>query len=134
MDDEQQADSAPKDILERLERAFADRDLEALVGCFRDDVIIEYPAHPGQRSQGRDEIWRLWAPVFAREVGFWATVVRSARVGNIVWAEVHWRGTQLDGSPGDMAGVLIHGLEGDKVAWVHMYMEPVERNGTQGRT
>ncbi len=125
--DQGQAESAATDILGRLERAFRDRDLEALVGCFREDVVIEYPAHPAQRFQGRDQIWRTWAPVFAHMADFRATVVRSAVAEDVVWAEWFWQGTQRDGSPGDMAGVVIHGLDGDEIAWARFYMEPVEK-------
>ena len=125
--DQGQPESAAKDILRRLEQAFRDRDLEALVGCFREDVAIDYPAHPPQRFQGRDQIWRTWAPVFAGMADFKATVVRSAVAGDVVWAEWYWQGTQRDGSPGDMAGVVIHGLEGDQIAWARFHMEPVEK-------
>lgn len=125
--DQGQAGSAADGILGRLERAFRDRDLEALVGCFREDVVIDYPAHPDQGFEGRDQIWRTWAPVFASMADFKATVVRSAVVDDVVWAEWYWQGTQRDGSPGDMAGVVIHGLEGGAIAWAHFYMEPVEK-------
>jgi ketosteroid isomerase-like protein len=123
--DQGQASSAAQDILGRLEQAFGDRDLEALVGCFREDVVIEYPTHPEQGFKGRDQIWRTWAPVFAGIADFKATVVRSAAAGDVVWAEWYWQGTQRDGSPGDMAGVVIHGVDGDTIAWARFFMEPV---------
>jgi ketosteroid isomerase-like protein len=122
-----QAESAANDILGRLERAFNDRDLEALVGCFREDAVIEHPAHPSQGVYGRDQIWRNWAPVMASVAHFKATVMRSAAADGIVWAEWHWQGTQADGSPGDMAGVIIHGLDGDEIAWTRSYMEPIDK-------
>jgi ketosteroid isomerase-like protein len=125
--DQGQADSAAQGILGRLERAFQERDLESLVGCFQEDVVIDYPAHPAQRYEGRDQIWRIWAPVFAGIADFKATVLRSAVVGDVLWAEWLWQGTQRDGSPGDMAGVVVHGVEGDMIAWARFYMEPVEK-------
>lgn len=125
--DQGQTDSVAKDILGRLERAFGERDIEALVGCFREDVVIDYPAHPAQGFRGRDEIWRTWAPVFASMADFKATVVSSAAMDDTVWAEWYWQGTQRDGSPGDMAGVVIHGLAGGAIAWARFYMEPVEK-------
>ena len=125
--DQGQAESPAKSILERLEQAFRDRDLEALVGCFREDAVIEHPAHPAQGVYGRDQIWRNWAPVMASVAEFKATVVRSGAVDDIVWAEWYWQGTQADGSPGDMAGVIIHGIDGDEIAWTRSYMEPIDQ-------
>jgi ketosteroid isomerase-like protein len=124
---QQQAEPAAKDILGRLERAINDRDLEAIVDYFQMDVVHEYPAHAARSFRGRDQIWRNWAPVLARLADFKATLVRSATSDDIAWAEWLWQGTQADGSPGDMAGVIIHGLAGGKIAWTRVYMEPVDK-------
>lgn len=122
-----QAESAAEDILKGLERAINERDLEAMVGYFREDVVIEHPAHPARSTRGRDQVWRNWAPIMARMADFKATLVRSAADEGIVWAEWYWQGTQADGSAGDMAGVIIHGLDGDKIAWTRFYLEPVDK-------
>jgi ketosteroid isomerase-like protein len=124
---EKQAEPAANDILERLEKAINDRDMEGLIDCFKPDVFVEYPAHPSRNFRGRDQIWRNWAPIMARLAEFKATVVRSAVVDGSAWAEWLWQGTQADGSPGDTAGVIIHILEDDKIAWVRFYLEPVDK-------
>jgi len=124
---QEQAEPAAESILRRLEQAINDRDLEALVGCFREDVVIEHPAHPARSTRGRDQVWRNWAPVMAGMADFKATLVRFAADKDIVWAEWYWQGTQADGSAGDMAGVIIHGLAGDEIAWTHFYLEPVDK-------
>jgi ketosteroid isomerase-like protein len=116
------------DVLTRLERAINERDLEALIACFREDVVIEYPAHPARNFQGRDQIWRNWAPIMAGLVDFKATLVRSCTTEDSAWAEWLWQGFQADGTPGDTAGVIIHGLADDQIAWVRFYLEPIDRS------
>jgi len=111
----------------RLELAINERDLEGLVQLFRADVVVEYPAHPSQTFRGRDQIWRNWAPIMAKLDDFRATVVRSAVNENSAWVEWLWQGTQADGSPGDMAGVVIHELDGAQIARVRFYLEPVDK-------
>ena len=124
---EQQTESAAKDMVGLLERAINDRDLEGLVQLFSADVVVEYPAHPSLTFRGRDQIWRNWAPIMAKLDDFRATVVRSAVDDSSVWVEWLWQGTQVDGSPGDMAGVVIHELEGDQIVHVRFYLEPVDK-------
>jgi ketosteroid isomerase-like protein len=124
---QEQTGPAGKDILQRLERAINERDLETLVECFHEDVVVEYPAHPLRNFKGRDQIWRNWAPIMAHLTDFKATVVRSAVDDGSAWAEWLWQGVQADGSPGDMAGVAIHILTEGKISWVRFYLEPVEK-------
>jgi ketosteroid isomerase-like protein len=124
---EQQAASAAQDMVGRLEHAINERDLEGLVGLFRPDVVVEYPAHPSRNFKGRDQIWRNWAPIMAKLDDFKAQVVRSAVDDGNVWVEWLWQGTQADGSPGDMAGIVIHELQGDQIGHVRFYLEPVDK-------
>jgi ketosteroid isomerase-like protein len=123
----QQTDSAARDMVGRLEQAINDRDLEGLVRLFDPDVVVEYPAHPTRTFHGRDQIWRNWAPIMAKLDDFRAIVVRSAVTDNSAWIEWLWQGTQADGSPGDMAGVVIHELDGDQITRVRFYLEPVDK-------
>ena len=124
---EQQTGSAAKEMVGRLEQAINDRDLGGLVDLFHPDVVVEYPAHPSRTFHGRDQIWRNWAPIMARLDDFKAIAVRSAVTDGSAWIEWLWQGTQADGSPGDMAGVVIHELEGDKISHVRFYLEPVDK-------
>jgi ketosteroid isomerase-like protein len=121
------AEPAARDMVGRLEVAINERDLEGLVQLFSADVLVEYPAHPSRTFRGRDQIWRNWAPIMAKLDDFRATVVRSAVNENSAWVEWLWQGTQADGSPGDMAGVVIHELDGDQIARVRFYLEPVDK-------
>ena len=123
----QQAGSAAKDIVGLLEQAINDRDLEGLVDLFHVDVIVEYPPHPSRTFHGRDQIWRNWAPIMAKLDDFQAVVVRSLVDEHSVWIEWLWKGTQADGSPGDMSGIVIHELDGGKISHVRFYLEPVDK-------
>jgi ketosteroid isomerase-like protein len=120
--------SAAKEMVGRLERAINDRDLEGLVDLFHPDVAVEYPAHRARDFRGRDQIWRNWAPIMAMLVDFKATVIRSTYDERSAWIEWLWQGTQADGSPGDMAGVVIHELGDDGlIHHVRFYLEPVDK-------
>jgi ketosteroid isomerase-like protein len=123
----QQTGSAAKEMVGQLEQAINDRDLGGLVDLFHADVVVEYPAYPSRTFHGRDQIWRNWAPIMAKLDDFRAVVVRSAVTDNSAWIEWLWQGTQADGSPGDMAGVVIHELKGDKISHVRFYLEPVDK-------
>jgi hypothetical protein len=48
----------------------------------------------------------------------------------MVWTEMRWKGTHLDGSPFLMRGVTVTGVRDDKIAWARLYMEPVEQGGS----
>ena len=123
-----QTGSAAKEMVGRLEIAINDRDLEGLVELFHPDVIVEYPAHPSRNFRGQDQIWRNWAPIMAMLADFKATVVRSNADENSAWVEWLWQGTQADGSPGDMAGVVIHELGPDgQIVRVRFCLEPVDK-------
>ncbi len=123
-----QTGSAAKEMVGRLEQAINDRDLEGLVDLFDPDVAIEYPAHPSRNFVGRDQIWRNWAPIMARLDDFRATVIRSNTDENSAWVEWLWEGTQADGSPGDMSGIVIHELNADGlISHVRFYLEPVDK-------
>ncbi len=125
----QQEESEARDTLKRLEQAINGHDLEALVTCFRTDVVSDQPAHPARSFRGQEQIRRNWTQIFAGIPDLKATLARSAVEGDVVWAEWSWQGTRPDGSSADMAGVTISGVGGGQIAWTHFYMEPVDRQG-----
>ena len=119
--------SAAKAMVGRLAQAINDRDLEGLVDLFHPDVVVEYPAHRARDFRGRDQIWRNWAPIMARLQDFKATAIRSTCDDHSAWIEWLWEGTQADGSPGDMAGVVIHEIDGEGlIHHVRFFLEPVD--------
>ena len=119
----------PITVVERLRAAMNAHDLDGLIGCFTPGYISEAPAHPARNFVGNDQVRRNWGQILAGVPDLHAELVRSTVVGDMVWAEWDWTGTRRDGQPHHMAGVTIQGVEGDALAWVRFYMEPVEISG-----
>src|SRR3954463_11148517 len=104
-------------------------DIDAFVSCFAEDYASEQPAHPDRAVRGNEQVRRNWSAVFEGVPDFSAELVRSAVGGDVEWSEWHWRGTQADGTRLDMAGVIVAGVRDGRLAWVRLYIEPVEQGG-----
>lgn len=116
-------------VAERLNAALNAHDLEAFLACFDEDYASEQPAHPDRAFQGREQVRTNWSAVFEGVPDFRSELLRAAVDGEIVWSEWRWRGTQSDGAPLDMAGVMVCGVRDGRMAWARLYMEPVEQAG-----
>jgi len=112
-------------LLDRLERAIDDHDVDALTAAFADDVDSRQTAHPERRFLGSDQIRQNWAAIFKAVPDMTARLERSVSDGETIWAEWDWRGNRRDGQPHRMRGVTILGERDGGVAWVRLYMEPV---------
>lgn len=115
--------SDPGAVLERLHRALNARDLEAYVSCFAADYRSEQPIHPEWAYDGRDQLRWNWTGIFENVPDFQAELLRSTIDGDTFWAEWRWTGTQPDGDPMNVVGVMIMGVDGGRVAWGRIYME-----------
>ena len=122
-------ESDARQVLERLERAMADHDVDALVGCFAEDYRSEQPAHPGRAFEGQQRVRQNWSAMFAAIADFRARLLRSAIVGDVIWSEWHWTGTPRQGPPLDDIGVALFGVREGRISWARLYIEPVEREG-----
>jgi hypothetical protein len=118
----------PVGVVERLERAVNDHDLEALVMCFAAEYRNETPAHPARGFVGRAQVRRNWEQIFAAVPDLSADV-RWIADHDTVWTEWEMRGTRRDGSPHLMRGVVVFGVEGREATWARFYLEPVEEGG-----
>ena len=117
-------------VMNQLLAAMNAHDLDAFVACFAPDYHSEQPAHPSRTFDGRDQVRKNWASVFAGVPDFSAELVASASThGGIEMGEWHWSGTHTDGSPFAMCGVIVMGVEGQRIAWGRLYMDVVERDG-----
>jgi ketosteroid isomerase-like protein len=117
---------SPLSVLDRLRDAINAHDLEALAACFAPDYDSEFPAHPGRVFRGQGQMRANWAQIFGGVPDIAATLVRGTAEGETVWAEWDWRGTRADGGAFAMRGVTIQGVRDGRIAWVRLYMEPVE--------
>lgn len=116
-------------LVTRLHQAMNDHDLEGFLACFAEDYDSVQPAHPDRAFRGREQVRANWSAVFRGVPDFEAELVRADAVGDAVWSEWRWRGTQTDGGRLDMAGVLLLGVRAGEVAWGRLYIEPVEQAG-----
>ena len=123
------AGSTGEQVVARLQAAMNAHDVEAFVACCAEDYESVQPAHPDRAFRGREQVRANWSEIFTGVPDFRAEVIRVAAVGDTAWSEWHWQGTQTDGGRLDMAGVIVFGLRGDRIAWARLYVEPVEQQG-----
>jgi ketosteroid isomerase-like protein len=119
-------DAGPTHVVERLRDAINRHDLDALVDCFHLDVRSEQPTRPDRGYRGREELRGYWEQVLAGDVDFHAKLLRCMGDGHTAWAEWCWHGTRADGTPFARAGVTIYGLRDGRIAWIRLYMEPIQ--------
>jgi limonene-1,2-epoxide hydrolase len=118
-------DLGPGGVVDRLERATNEHDIDAIVACFATEYRNETPAHPSRGFVGRNQVRNNWEQILHFVPDLTANVLRRAVDGNTVWTEWEQHGTRLDGSEHAMAGVIVFGIENDVVNWARFYLEPV---------
>ena len=116
-------------LLVKLNRAFNTRDINLLMECFDEDYSSEQPVHPDRSFQGHDQVRKNWASNFDEMPDFSAHLLRYAISNNSLWTEWEWQGTRQDKSKLLMSGVIIMGIEKDKIKWGRLYVEPVDISG-----
>ena len=121
--------ATPGAVAVALAEAMNAHDLEAFVSLFAHDYNSEQPVHPDRAFLGRDQVRANWSAVFSGVPDFSAELVATAVRDDTLWSEWRWRGTHKDGSRLDMAGVIVCGVQGGRIAWARLYVEPVESGG-----
>jgi ketosteroid isomerase-like protein len=116
-------------VAERLRAAMNAHDIEAFVACFDDEYESEQPVHPDRAFRGRDQVRSNWSAIFEGVPDFTAELISASVEGDTEWSEWRWRGTQSDGTPLDMAGVIVGGVRDGRLGWARLYIEPVEQGG-----
>jgi ketosteroid isomerase-like protein len=104
-------------------------DIDAFVACFDEEYESEQPVHPDRAFRGSDIVRRNWSAMFNGVPDFRAELVLAAATGETEWSEWRWRGTHADGTPLDIAGVVVSGVRDGRMRWARLYVEPVERAG-----
>jgi ketosteroid isomerase-like protein len=116
-------------VVERLNAAMNDHDIDAFVACFEEEYESEQPAHPDRAFRGRDHVHRNWSAIFDGVPDFRSELIEGGATGDIEWSEWRWRGTQSDGTLLDMAGVIVCGVRNGRLRWARLYVEPIEQGG-----
>lgn len=116
-------------LLLKLKDAFNRHDIESLSECFDEGYYSEQPVHPDRTFQGQEQVKKNWSSNFNEMSDFSAQLLRHSISDNSIWAEWEWQGTRRDKSKLLMRGVTIMGIEGGKIKWGRLYVEPVEMSG-----
>jgi ketosteroid isomerase-like protein len=116
-------------LLLKLKDALNTHDIETFVACFDEEYYSEQPVHPDRTFRGREQVRKNWSANFEEMPDFSAKLVRYAVNNDAIWSEWDWQGTRRDNSKLFMRGVMIIGMQEDKIIWGRLYVEPVEVNG-----
>jgi ketosteroid isomerase-like protein len=119
----------PREVLDRLQRAMNDRDLDAFLACIHADYRSEQPAHPERGFGGREQVKKNWSALFTGIPDFHADLLDTAVQGDTAWTEWRWTGTRADESALDIRGVTLFRIEGGLITSGRLYMEEVEEAG-----
>lgn len=123
----------PKSVMERLLRAMNEHDVEVFLECIDPDYQSEQPLHPDRAFQGREQVRENWSGIFSSIPDFRAEILRCVSEKDQAWTEWHWSGTGTDGKPVNLRGMTVFGIEGGRIKWGRLYMEPVEETPSQAR-
>ncbi len=116
----------PRELMDRLTAAQNAHDLEGMLSCFHEDYRSEQPQFPARTFQGVEQVRANWSALLDAMPDFHAEVLRSAVDGDVVFVEVHWTATKVDGTPLEERGVILMGVRDDRVAWGRFYIDEVE--------
>jgi hypothetical protein len=111
-------------VLEWLQAAMNQHDLEAMLECFDPDYRSEQPLHPNRGFGGKEQVRKNWSAILGSFPDFEAELLGHAASDKTVWSEWRWRATGLN-----MAGVTLFGVQEGRIVWGRLYMEPVEEGG-----
>jgi ketosteroid isomerase-like protein len=114
-------------LLEQMRAALDAHDLDTFVEFFREDYVGERPRHPASKISTREDVRANWAEVISDVPDLRVEVPAAVEDGDRIWSEWRAYGTARSGAMLELRGVIIFGLQGDKVAWSRMYLEPVEQ-------
>lgn len=117
----------PRAVIDRLTAAQTAHDLDGMLACFDERYRSEQPLFPARAFQGVDQVRANWSTVFEGVRDFRGEIVRSAVDDDAVFAEIRWSGTKADGTPLDERGVVIFGIDDDRIVWGRFYVDEVHR-------
>src|SRR5215210_6071347 len=99
-------------VLEQLQDAMNEHDLEAMLECFDPDYRSEQPLHPNRGFGGREQVRKNWSAIFESFPDFEAELLGHASVEGTVWGEWRWSATGLN-----VAGGTLFGVQEGRIAW-----------------
>jgi ketosteroid isomerase-like protein len=119
----------PRALMDRLTAAQNAHDVDGMVACFHEDYRSEQPLFPARTFRGVAQVRANWSVLLESIPDFHAEILRSAVDGETVFVEIHWTGTKADGTPFEERGVIIMGIDDDRITWGRLYADEVEHEG-----
>jgi hypothetical protein len=116
---------SPKEVLERMIQDVNRHDLEAMVAWFAPGYRSEQPFHPERNFTGPEGVRKNWTFFFATIPDIQIDILNEVEERDTIWAELHYHGTQVDGKRYAIRGILLQGVQDDKIVWARLYIEPV---------
>lgn len=121
-----QKHSPPQVVFERMIEAANRHDLEALVACFASDYRSEQPFYPERNFTGQAGVRKNWSFFFSSMPDFQVDILSEAVEEDIVWAELHYYGTQIDGKKQVTRGVTISKIQDGQITWARLYIQTLQ--------
>jgi ketosteroid isomerase-like protein len=115
---------SPKVVFERMIQDVNRHDLEALVAWFAPDYRSEQPFHPERNFTGPEGVRNNWSFFFATIPDIQVEILNEVEEGDTIWAELHYHGIRTDGKQFEIRGVLLQGVQDNKIIWARLYIEP----------
>jgi ketosteroid isomerase-like protein len=119
-------ETGPMAVVERINRATSEHDLDALAACFTSDYQSVWPIHPARSFGGVEQVRRNWEQIFTSVPDLRTEVINSVISGDEVWSEWEFTGSRRDGEPFLMRGVVILRAPGERATLARFYLEPVD--------
>lgn len=119
----------PRHIAERWVAALSQHDLEAAAACFAPHYVDEAPARHGEWVQGREQVRKNFANLFASIPDVRAEILSSVADSQTLWIEWRMSGTRVDGTHMEFVGVNIFGVQQGQFHWGRIYTELVRDAG-----
>ena len=116
-------------LVEQMRAALDAHDLDRFVEFFHEDYSGERPRHPATPRSNRDEVRGNWEESIRDVPDLRVEVPGAIQDGDTIWSEWRAYGTARSGAMLELRGVIIFGVQGGRVSWSRMYLEPVEQEG-----
>lgn len=116
-------------LLQKLQKAMNQHNLEAFLECFSPDYSSTQPLHPDRAFQGKDQVRKNWTTIFNDITDFRSELLSYGVCERNTWTEWEWFGTKPDGSLLHLRGIIIFSIGYKGIDFARLYMEPVEQSG-----
>lgn len=96
-----------------------------IIAAIGNPAVIKRPFHPERNFIGQAGVRKNWSFFFATMTDYRVEILSEAVEGDTLWAELHFHGTQVDGTKHSTRGVTLSGIQMDQIAWTRLYIETV---------